>query len=187
VVLKRLSSPYLPLWLKVKHERTQDVVIGGWIPGQGARAPLLGSLLLGVQGSAGLQYCGKAGTGFTGAALLDLTRALRTLEQAASPFASPVPAAESRHAHWVRPVLAGEVAYAEWTPAGRLRHPAWRGLRADKDPAYVYREQLQVPQPGAGSDLNTWRQSNGQAVHIEPDLAPDPGMNDDYWLPEVNV
>jgi bifunctional non-homologous end joining protein LigD len=140
VVLKRLDSAYLPgrrspHWLKVKHERAQDVVIGGWAPGRGERAPLLGALLLGVQTPAGLQYCGKVGTGFTHAALLELTRGLRALEQPDSPFASPIPPPLARHAHWVRPVLTGQVTYAEWTPAGRLRHPAWRGLRADTDPA----------------------------------------------------
>jgi hypothetical protein len=160
VVLKQLDPPYLPgrrspQWLKIKRERTQDVVIGGWTPGQGARAPLLGSLLLGVQAPAGLQYCGKAGTGFTGAVLLDLTRALHTLEQPASPFASPVPATESRHAHWVKLILAGEVAYTEWTPAGRLRHPAWRGLRTDKDPAYVYRAELPDRDAAAASKPNS--------------------------------
>jgi bifunctional non-homologous end joining protein LigD len=137
VVLKRLDSPYMagrrsPLWLKVKNERIADVVIGGWIPGHGARAGVLGSLLLGVQAPADLVYCGKAGTGFTDAALRDLTRGLHALEQPLSPFASPLPPADARHAHWVRPVLAGQVSYTEWTPAGRLRHPVWRGLQASQ-------------------------------------------------------
>ncbi len=140
VLLKHLDSPYLPgrrspLWLKIKHARIQDVVIGGWTPGHGHRSPLLGSLLLGVQAPAGLQYCGKVGTGFTQADLHDLTRALHALEQPASPFASPLPPVLARHAHWARPVLAGQVSYTEWTPAGRLRHPAWQGLRAYTDPA----------------------------------------------------
>jgi bifunctional non-homologous end joining protein LigD len=144
VVLKRLDSLYLPgrrspLWLKVKNEWIADVVIGGWIPGHGARAAVLGSLLLGVQARAGLAYCGKAGTGFTDAALRDLTRGLRALEQPRRPFASPVPPADARHARWARPVLAGRVSYTEWTPAGRLRHPVWRGLRASQDPARVIR------------------------------------------------
>jgi bifunctional non-homologous end joining protein LigD len=138
VVLKQLDSLYLPgrrspSWLKVKNERIADVVIGGWIPGHGARAAVLGSLLLGVQALAGLAYCGKAGTGFTDAALRDLTRGLHALEQPHSPFASPLPPADARHAHWVRPVLAGQVSYTEWTPAGRLRHPVWRGLQASQD------------------------------------------------------
>jgi bifunctional non-homologous end joining protein LigD len=137
VVLKELDSLYLPgrrspLWLKVKNERIQEVVIGGWIPGHGARVGVLGSLLLGVLAPEGLAYCGKAGTGFTDAALRELTRGLHALEQPGSPFASPLPPADARHARWVRPVLAGRVSYAEWTSAGRLRHPVWRGLQASQ-------------------------------------------------------
>jgi bifunctional non-homologous end joining protein LigD len=133
MVLKHLGSPYLPgrrspLWLKIKHERIQDVVIGGWTLGRGERAAVLGSLLIGVRQPAALQYCGLVGTGFTQAALLELTRALRALEQPASPFAGPITPMPSRPVHWVRPVLAGQVSYTEWTPAGRLRHPVWRGM-----------------------------------------------------------
>lgn len=136
VVVKRLDSPYLPghrspAWLKIKNSRTRDVIIGGWIPRNGQSAGPLGSLLLGIPGPTGLQYCGKAGTGFTEAAAADLTSMLRELEQPASPFAGPAPPATGRDVHWVRPVLAGQVSYTERTPAGRLRHPAWRGLLPD--------------------------------------------------------
>jgi bifunctional non-homologous end joining protein LigD len=138
-VLKQLDSLYLPgrrspLWLKVKNERTQDAVIGGWIPGHGSRAAVLG-----VQAPAGLAYCGKAGTGFTDVALRDLTRGLHALEQPHNSFASPLPPAGARHAHWVRPVLAAQVSYTEWTSAARLRHPVWRGLQTSQDPARVIR------------------------------------------------
>jgi bifunctional non-homologous end joining protein LigD len=136
VVLKRLDSPYLPghrspAWLKIKNSLTRDVIIGGWIPRNGQPAAALGSLLLGIPGPAGLQYCGKAGTGFTEAAATALTSTLRDLEQPTSPFASPAPPATGRDVHWVRPVLAGQVTYTERTPAGRLRHPTWRGLLTD--------------------------------------------------------
>ncbi len=143
IVLKRLGSPYRPgrspLWRKLKCERTTEVVVGGWAEGRGYRAALVGSLILGIHGPAGLTYCGHVGTGFTDAALRDLTRQLRALEQPATPFATPIPPAQARHAHWARPVLVGTVSYTEWTPGGRLRHPAWQGLRTGKDPAEVRR------------------------------------------------
>lgn len=149
IVLKRPESPYVqrrsPLWLKVKQPRSQLAVIGGWTAGRGYRAPLIGSLLLGVQGPPGLEYCGQVGTGFTDAALRDLARQLRAIERPDSPFAAAVPAAQSRHAHWVLPVLAGEVSYAEWTPGGRLRHPVWQGLRPGHDPASIRRSSLAAP------------------------------------------
>jgi bifunctional non-homologous end joining protein LigD len=107
-----------------------DIVIGGWLPGTGARSAVVGSVLAGIPGPAGLDYAGSVGSGFSAAELRDLTARLRQLEQPASPFAGPLPAAVARRARWTRPVLAAEVTYAEVTQAGRLRHPVWRGLRA---------------------------------------------------------
>jgi bifunctional non-homologous end joining protein LigD len=145
VVAKRLDSVYRPgrrtdTWLKVKNLRTQEVIIGGWKPGEGRRAGTIGSLLLGIPGDDGLTYAGKVGTGFTGAALKELQHQLAPLEVSAPPFVDRVPAADAKLAHWVSPEVVGEVRFAEWTRDGRLRHPAWRGLRPDKSPSDVVRE-----------------------------------------------
>ncbi len=145
VVAKRRDSVYRPgrraeTWVKVKNLRTQEVVIGGWKPGEGRRVGTIGSLLLGIPGESGLVYAGKVGTGFTDSALRDLQRQLGPLEVSDSPFVDRVPAADARAAHWVRPEVVGEVRFGEWTRDGRLRHPAWRGLRPDKSPAEVVRE-----------------------------------------------
>jgi len=145
VVAKRRDSHYLPgrrstSWLKVKHVRMQEVVVGGWRPGQGGRAGRIGSLLLGVRGDAGLDYVGHVGTGFSDAALAALGEALEPLRRPTPPFATALPREDARDAVWVEPLLVGEVSYGEWTSAGRLRHPSWRGLRPDKDPADVTRE-----------------------------------------------
>ena len=138
VVAKRRSSLYEPgrrsrSWVKVKNIRTQQVVIGGWRPGKGSREGGIGSLLVGVPGADGLEYVGHVGTGFTQAFLADLGQVLAADVVTSSPFAAPLPAADARDAVWVRPRLVGEVAFAEWTKDRRLRHPTWRGLRADKD------------------------------------------------------
>jgi bifunctional non-homologous end joining protein LigD len=133
-MLKRLRSYYYPgqrtgSWLKVKHVLAADVVIGGWLQGTGLRLSLAGSVIVGRPGPAGLDYLGQVGSGFTAGELRGLTLRLRQLEQAHSPFAGPLPQAIARRAHWVRPALNAEVTYGELTPAGRLRHPVWRGLR----------------------------------------------------------
>jgi bifunctional non-homologous end joining protein LigD len=150
VIAKRLDSGYQPgkrsrAWLKVKNVRHQEVVIGGWKPGAGRRAGAIGSLLLGVNNDRhdgrGLEFVGHVGTGFTDAMLRDLAVRLRPLERPTSPFAGEVPREFARHAHWVEPLLVGEVAYGELTTEGRLRHPTWRGLRPDKDPGEVTREE----------------------------------------------
>lgn len=145
VVAKRVDAPYEPgrrseSWVKVKNLRTQEVLLGGWQPGAGRRSGGIGSLLLGVPGPGGLEYAGHVGTGFTVAMLADLADLLRPLAHDASPFVTPVPRPRVRDAHWVRPEVVGEVVFSEWTNDGRLRHPAWRGLRPDKTPAEVVRE-----------------------------------------------
>jgi len=139
VVAKRRDSPYRagrrhPDWLKVKSFRTQEVVIGGWTAGRGEREGSLGALLLGIPDGAGLRYVGKVGTGFSANARRDLLQDMRPLSTRDSPFTSPLPPSEAATAHFVRPALVGEVEFGEWTTAGRLRHPTWRGVRMDKAP-----------------------------------------------------
>jgi bifunctional non-homologous end joining protein LigD len=145
IVAKRRDSPYRPgrrsgEWLKVKNFRTQEVIIGGWTEGSGERSGSLGALLMGIPQAGGLCYVGKVGTGFGAQARRDLLDALEPLARKTSPFAARLSAAETAAAHFVRPVLVGEVQYGEWTADGHLRHPSWRGLRPDKDPAEVARE-----------------------------------------------
>jgi bifunctional non-homologous end joining protein LigD len=115
-------------------------LVAGWRPGQGRRADGIGSLLLAVPDEDGLSYAGQVGTGFTAATLADLARRMEPLAVDRPPPGVDVPAAHARRAHWVRPVLVGEVRFTEWTRDGRLRHPAWRGLRPDKGPDDVVRE-----------------------------------------------
>ncbi|MEO7261715.1 MAG: non-homologous end-joining DNA ligase [Jatrophihabitantaceae bacterium] len=145
VVAKRLTSTYRPGrrspdWRKLKNIRTQEVVVLGWQPGNGRRAGAIGSVLVGVpldgaagEGeTAGLRYAGKVGTGFTQAALIALHRRLQPLARPTPALATPPPRANTLGAQWVQPRLVAEVAFVEWTPDGRLRHPVWRGLRPDK-------------------------------------------------------
>ena len=148
VVCKRLGSPYRPgrrssEWTKVKNVSTAEVVIGGWKPGSGRRASTIGSLLLGAYDQGGrLRFVGHVGTGFTDRALRDLRDRLLPLERPEPPFDEEVPREHARDAHWVRPELVGEVQYAEVTGDGRLRHPSWRGLRPDREPAEARTEGL---------------------------------------------
>lgn len=152
IVAKRVDSRYEPgvrsrSWVKVKHLRTQEVVVGGWKPGEGRRAGRIGSLLLGLPAAGGLRFIGNVGTGFTDAALQDLQATFAPLRSDTSPFLDQVPAALARAAVWLRPVLVGEVVYGEWTREGRLRHPSWRGLRPDKHPEDVVAETAFVDGP----------------------------------------
>ena len=143
VIAKRLDSRYLPgrrsrLWVKKALFTAREVVLGGWQPGEGRRGGTIGSLLLGAHDATGaLRYLGRVGTGFSEAVLADLGTRLAPLARATNPFDEPVPRPHARRAHWVEPRLVGEVAHRTWTADGRLRHPVWRGLRPDREPAEV--------------------------------------------------
>jgi bifunctional non-homologous end joining protein LigD len=152
LVAKRVGSRYLPGrrttdWIKVKLQRRQEMVVGGWATGQGERSGTLGSLLVGYNAPADapadqrtLRYGGRVGTGFTGAVLAQLRDRLADLATDTCPFTPPPPRERLRDAHWVRPELVAEVGFGNWTDEGLLRHPVYLGLRADKDPRDVVRE-----------------------------------------------
>ncbi len=143
VVAKRLDSRYEPgrrarTWIKTPLRQTQEVIIGGWRPGEGNRAGTIGALLLGVYDETGrLCYAGDVGTGFTDRMLQDLQAMLRSHARSTSPFDEVVPREHARGAHWTDPDLVGEVEYRQWTADGRLRHASWRGLRPDRSPREV--------------------------------------------------
>lgn len=142
VVCKRTASPYQPGrrsddWIKVRGFRTQEVVVGGYTPGKGSRSGGIGALVVGIPDEHGLRYVGKVGTGFSDTDLKELGTRLAKLERKTSPFAGELPAAQVGGATWVRPSLVGEVRFSDWTAQGRLRQPAWRGLRPDKAPSDV--------------------------------------------------
>jgi len=137
IVAKDPDSPYLPgtrasSWIKTPLRRTTEGVVVGWIPGAGKAAGGIGSLLLGAHDDEGrLVFIGRVGTGFTAATRRELRSRLRPLERSTSPLSVAPPKRETHGVHWVEPTLVGEVEYREYA-GGSLRHPSWRGLRADK-------------------------------------------------------
>ncbi|SDT41082.1 ATP-dependent DNA ligase [Microlunatus soli] len=144
VVAKRRNSTYQAgsrgrTWLKIKYFHTQEVVIGGWRTGNGRRADTVGSLLIGVPEGGRLRYVGRVGSGFADAELERITGQFAEMARQDCPL-DDVPAIDARDAHWVEPILVGEVSYGEWTDDHRLRHPVWRGWRPDKSPDDVRRE-----------------------------------------------
>jgi len=145
VIAKRLTSTYRPGqrsrdWVKVKHTRTQDLVVGGWKRGEGGRTGRIGSLLVGTYAEDRLIFAGHVGSGLTDDLVGQLGRVLRPLRRDTSPFADAVPPEQARLAVWCDPALVIEVRFTEWTPDGRIRHPVFRGRRDDRDPLEVVRE-----------------------------------------------
>jgi bifunctional non-homologous end joining protein LigD len=143
VLLKRVDAPYVagkrtPDWRKVKLEREQEFVIGGYTePTQGAARDHFGALLVGYYDERGaLHYAGKVGTGYTVSMLQLLARKLEPLRRPTSPFVD-APRAGAATTTWVKPVLVAQVRYNEMTEAGILRQPSFLGLRDDKSPRDV--------------------------------------------------
>ncbi|AWA28791.1 DNA ligase D [Flavobacterium magnum] len=124
-------------WLKVKTNKQQEMVIGGFTDPQGGRKGI-GALLCGYYDGNDLVYAGKVGSGFTEPILEDLRRKLDRISRKSAPF-STVP--KEKNAHWVSPKLIAQLKFSEFTDTGNMRHPVFLGLRADKDPKEIKMEQ----------------------------------------------
>src|SRR3954452_13854287 len=144
VVAKRLDSHYEPgrrsgAWIKVKHTRRQELVIGGWLRGDMGRSERLGALLVGHRDEHGcLRYAGKVGMGYSDADRADLRARLEALTREDSAFTGRQPVAS---AIFAEPVLVAEIEFAGWTSSGMLRHPSYKGLRDDVAAGTVVRDR----------------------------------------------
>jgi bifunctional non-homologous end joining protein LigD len=141
IVAKKLTSTYSgrrsPDWIKVKCQRRQEFVIGGYTEPQGSRARF-GALHVGVYEGDRLVYVTKVGTGFDEETLESIWKLLQPLARATTPFEG---GPKGRGHHWVEPRLVCEVRFTEWTRDGGLRHPTFLGLRTDKKPEEIRREE----------------------------------------------
>jgi bifunctional non-homologous end joining protein LigD len=156
VVAKRLDSVYevgrrSPNWLKVKVIARQEFVIGGWVPQGGTDLSHIGSILIGYYEPAGgnkkvLRFAGGVGTGFNERWHRALTGILKPLTRATSPFADPVPKAG---ALFVEPLVVAEIEYRRWPAGGMVHQGAFKGIRTDKKPRQVVREDRVCEVPPA--------------------------------------
>jgi bifunctional non-homologous end joining protein LigD len=149
VIVKRADSPYTSgrteTWLKLKCTHRQEFVVVGYTDRTGA-AREVGSLLLGYYDKGELRFAGSVGTGWGSATGRELKTALSNL-RVSEPTVAPEDAKPGRWSRrgpnserWVKPEMVVEVAFSEWTPDGRIRHPAFRGVRTDKPAALIVRE-----------------------------------------------
>lgn len=148
-VIKRGDASYLPgrrssAWVKLKCVQRQEVVVGGWAPGQKGRAGSIGSLALGLHGldratgrsDGRLRYVGQVGSGLTGDWIRQLSAVFERTAIAGTPFLEEVTGVR-----YVEPRLVAEVAYNELTEAGTLRQPSLQGFRTDLDPRDVVADE----------------------------------------------
>jgi bifunctional non-homologous end joining protein LigD len=118
-------------WIKIRNLRSEDVLVGGWVPGKGRLTGLPGAVLVGQRAAGRLRYVGNVGTGWSEAERAELAVLLRAAGTDVCPF-DPVPPVAG--ARWVVPRLVGEIRYSTRTRAGMLRQPSWLRLRPDLAP-----------------------------------------------------
>jgi bifunctional non-homologous end joining protein LigD len=151
VIAKRASSRYASGkrsrdWRKLKLHNEDEFVVAGYTRGSGRRSGTFGALVLAVNDGDGLRYVGNVGTGFDDREIDRLLALLAPLHRPTTPFPSPpsMPRVRKDDVQWVEPKLVVQVRYGEWTHDGRLRHPAYLGLRDDKPASEITR-----PRPSA--------------------------------------
>ena len=143
VIAKRADRPYRSGrgrdWLKIKCAFEQEVVVVGYTISDKDRP--FSSLLLAVNERRKLRYVGGVGTGFDGQAFAELSRRFKRLERKTPAFEGAVPSAVRRRARWLEPKLVAQIGFAEFTGDGHVRQARYLGLRSDKPPSAVHREQ----------------------------------------------
>lgn len=145
LIAKQHGSPYenrrTKTWLKIKAHNAQELAVAGYTPSSHSEREI-GALLLGVVDGGELTFAGKVGTGYSAKQRAEFQRIL-SADRISAP--AVVGAPRIKGAVWVKPRLVAQVRFTEWTEDGRLRHPAFLGLRPDKKPMQCVRER---PMPG---------------------------------------
>jgi bifunctional non-homologous end joining protein LigD len=146
VMAKRADSRYEQghsrHWLKVKVRPQQELVVVGYTKGQRKRERM-GALVLAVRDRGTLRWAGNVGAGFSEDAIDELLARLKPLKRPDSPLETvpKMPRVRKGDLTWVEPELVVEVAFVEWTHDGHLRAPVFLGIRDDKVPEDVRREE----------------------------------------------
>jgi len=189
VMAKKADSTYAPgyrteKWLKVKANESLETIICGYTDSEGA---LFGSLILGIVNDDELEYIGNCGTGFSNKTQQELLSKMKELESSVNPF-NKKPNLKGRKANWIKPELVCEVTFSEWTSAGRMRHPVYKGLREDKSTKEINTELPQESRKTKTTSSNSL-EVNGKDVkltNLDKIYWPDSGLRKyeliDYYI-----
>lgn len=141
IIAKKISGTYKTGarsrdWLKIKIEKQQEMVIGGFTEPSGSRKGI-GAILCGYYAGDRFVFSGKVGSGFSDELLKELRAKLEKIERKTPAFSNPP---DEKEVHWVSPKLVAQVKFSEITESGSMRHPVFLGLRTDKKPEDVHLE-----------------------------------------------
>lgn len=181
IIAKKADSEYVPgfrtaNWLKIKAYESQEALICGYTESGDAGRPF-GSLVLGMLREGVLEYIGNCGTGFDQSTREDLYRRFQALKSEESPFKERINL-KGREVTWLTPELICEVRFTEWTQSQTLRHPSFKGLRFDKPPTAIEKEEVTevAPQPSSRKD--------GQYLELDGNQVPITNLEKVYWPEE---
>lgn len=179
MIAKRADSRYQERrstdWVKVKCSHSQEFLIGGYVPSAAFKGDL-GALLLGYRDEAGqLRYCGKVGTGFNTSTRHRLTETLNSIATAEAAFVNPPSGFGFKNVKWAEPQLIAQIAFTEWTNDGNLRHPSFLGLREDKLPVEVHRDEPTETKTASAKRVKT-HSTPTTITHPDRMLYPDVGI-----------
>ena len=183
VIAKKNDSTYAPgyrteSWLKIKAVESEEAIICGYTDSKGA---VFGSLILGMYKEGELTYVGNCGSGFSNDQQKELLGKMESLAMESSPFAKKINL-KGKTPNWIHPELICEVKFSEWTKAGALRHPVFKGLRNDKTALEVQSEvQIKTPEPPEVSGQAT---SNSGNLDIDGISVPFTNLGKMYWPKE---
>ena len=183
VMVKRADAPYTSgrteTWLKLKCQHRQEFVVVGFTDRAGGGKEV-GGLLLGYHEGGELRFAGSVGTGWgasTGRQLHDMLTKLEVDAPTVDP-SDAKPGRWSKRAtgteRWVKPTVVVEVAFAEWTPDRRVRHPVFRGVRIDKPASQIVRESAKAPTSVSGTSASRPRAPASTIKITNPERVIDP-------------
>ncbi len=155
-------------WIKLKCGKRQEFVIGGYTRSE-KQTGGISSLLLGVYLGKDLMYAGRAGTGFTARDREELGAKFAVVKRETSPFKQAPEARPHEKITWLEPRLVAEVRFAQWTEDNLLRQASFKGLRTDKDPGEIRREDAEEKpeEERSAADREESMETNGESITIE--------------------
>ncbi len=188
VIAKDKTSTYLSgkrssSWLKIKLRNTQEAIICGYTAPQGGRK-YFGALVLGVMEKGELLYIGNCGTGFNDDSLKELHGSFSKLIRKTKPFPAAVKIAKAREVTWLSPKLVCDVYYSEWTMDRHLRHPVYKGLRADKSAEETKLEVIEPQETEKGSAIEKEKLANEKELVFGKKKVSLTNLNKIYWPKE---
>lgn len=167
IISKQANSKYISSrsghWIKSKCNLRQEFVVVGYLPSTASRAAI-GSLVLGYYEGSALVHAGRVGTGFSNQLARDLMKALQVLETPQLKFKNSIALPSSRGVKWLKPQLVAEVEYRGWTSDNLLRQASFKGLREDKSPTEIRREQTVSPTMRKDVSISEFRLTHPERV-----------------------